>query len=168
VLNLTVEKAINEQINAELYSAYLYLSMSAYLETQSLPGFANWMRIQFQEEQAHALKFFDYVNERGGKVTLTAIEEPATDWSSVSAVFENTLEHERLVTGKINHLMDIAMEEKDYATESFLRWFIDEQVEEEATAETILSHVERVEGNGNGLMMLDRELGSRVFTPPTE
>ncbi len=168
MLNLTVEKAINEQINAELYSAYLYLSMSAYLETQSLPGFANWMRIQFQEEQAHALKFFDYVNERGGKVTLTAIEEPATDWSSVSAVFENTLEHERLVTGKINHLMDIAMEEKDYATESFLRWFIDEQVEEEATAETILSHVERVEGNGNGLMMLDRELGSRVFTPPTE
>lgn len=165
MLNLNVERAINEQINAELYSAYLYLSMAAWFETQDLPGFASWMRVQFQEEQAHAMKFFDYVNERGGRVTLTAIEEPKSEWGSVVEVFEQTLEHERFVTERINNLMDVAKEEKDYASESFLRWYIDEQVEEEATAEGILSQVERVEGNGNGLMMLDRELGSRSFTP---
>lgn len=168
MLNLKVEQSINDQINAELYSAYLYLSMSAWFETENLPGFASWMRVQFQEEQAHAMKFFDYVNERGGKVVLDAIEAPKTEWSSVVDVFEQTLDHERMVTERINNLMDIALEERDYTTESFLRWYIDEQVEEEASAESILSQVERLEGNGNGMMMIDRELGSRVFNPIAE
>ena len=165
MLNLRVEEAINEQINAELYSAYLYLSMSAYLEGENLPGFASWMRVQFQEEQAHALKFFDYVNERGGKVVLSAIEGPQIEWGSVAEVFEHTLDHERMVTERINNLMSIALEERDYATESFLRWYVDEQVEEEASAESILAQVERLDGHGNGMLMLDRELGARVFTP---
>jgi ferritin len=165
MLNLKVEASINDQINAELYSAYLYLSMSAYLETENLPGFASWMRVQFEEEQAHAMKFFDYVNERGGRVILEAIEAPKTEWASVVEIFEQTLAHERMVTERINVMMDIALEERDYATESFLRWYIDEQVEEEAGAEAILSQVERLDGHGNGMMMMDRELGSRVFTP---
>ncbi|QRN85922.1 ferritin [Clostridia bacterium] len=168
MLNLKVEESINDQINAELFSAYLYLSMSAYLESENLPGFASWMRVQFQEEQAHAMKFFDYVNERGGKVTLEAIEAPQTEWASVVEIFEHTLSHERMVTERINHLMDVALEERDYATESFLRWYIDEQVEEEASAEAILSQLERLEGHGNGMIMLDRELGTRVFTPIAE
>jgi ferritin len=165
MLNLKVEASINDQINAELYSAYLYLSMSAYLETENLPGFASWMHVQFEEEQAHAMKFFDYVNERGGRVILEAIEAPKTEWASVVEIFEQTLAHERMVTERINVMMDIALEERDYATESFLRWYIDEQVEEEAGAEAILSQVERLDGHGNGMMMMDRELGSRVFTP---
>lgn len=168
MLNLKVEESINDQINAELFSAYLYLSMSAYLESENLPGFASWMRVQFQEEQAHAMKFFDFVNERGGKVVLEAIEAPQTEWGSVVEIFEHTLSHERMVTERINHLMDVALEERDYATESFLRWYIDEQVEEEASAEAILSQLERLEGHGNGMIMLDRELGTRVFTPIAE
>lgn len=168
MLNLKVEASINDQINAELYSAYLYLSMSAYLETENLPGFASWMRVQFQEEQAHAMKFFDFVNERGGKVILDAIEAPKTEWGSVVEIFEHTLDHERMVTERINTMMDIALEERDYATESFLRWYIDEQVEEEAAAEAILSQVERLDGHGNGMIMMDRELGARVFTPIAE
>lgn len=168
MININVEKAINKQINAELYSAYLYLSMSAYFEEQSLEGMAGWMRAQFEEEQAHAFKFFDYINERGGRVTLEAIEKPQESWDSVKSVFEDTLAHERLVTEMINDIMDIAIEEKDHATKSFLQYYIDEQVEEEATAEGILSKVVRIGDNGNGLMMLDRELGARNPAPAEE
>lgn len=167
MLNIKVEKSINEQINAELYSAYLYLSMSAYFESQSLEGMATWMRAQFEEEQEHAFRFFDYVNERGGRVELAAIEQPQKEWSSVLSVFEDTLAHERVVTEMINNMMEIAIEEKDYATQSFLQWYVDEQVEEEATVEGILSKVERIGDNGNGLLMLDRELGSRPATSIT-
>lgn len=168
MINQRLEKAINEQINAELYSAYLYLSMGAYFEEQGLEGFANWMRVQFEEEQFHGLKFFDYLAERGGRILLGAIEAPATEWESPVAVFEEVLKHERHVTSLINNLIDIAIEEKDHATKSFLNWFIDEQVEEEAAAESLLSQLKLVEGDGRGLLMLDRELSSRTFTPPAE
>lgn len=168
MINQRLEKAINEQINAELYSAYLYLSMGAYFEEQGLEGFANWMRVQFEEEQFHGLKFFDYLAERGGRVLLSAIEQPATEWESPVVVFEEVLKHERHVTSLINNLIDISIEEKDHATKSFLNWFIDEQVEEEAAAESLLNQLKLVEGDGRGLLMLDRELSSRTFTPPAQ
>lgn len=158
--------AINQQINAELYSAYLYLSMAAYFENQSLPGFANWMRVQFEEEQFHALKFYGYLNERGGRVLLEAIEKPETNWENMIAVFENVLAHEVHVTGLINDLMTLAIEERDYATTNFLQWFVGEQVEEEANVNAILDQLKRVNGEGHAILMMDRELATRVFTPP--
>lgn len=163
-----VAEAINKQINAELYSAYLYLSMAAYFEEENLGGFANWMRVQFEEEQFHGLKLFNYLNERGGRVTLEAIEKPRSSWGSITEVFEETLEHERHVTSLINNLMDIALEESDHATASFLRWYIDEQVEEESAAESILTQLKFIGGQGNAILMLDREFGARTFTPPAE
>jgi len=167
MINKRVADAINEQINAEMYSAYLYLSMSAYFEEQSLSGFANWMRIQFEEEQFHGLKLFNYLSERGGRVTLEAIEKPKTTWANMTEVFEETLKHERHVTSLINNLMNIALEESDHATASFLKWYIDEQVEEEAAAESILTQLKFIGGQGNAILMLDREFAARVFTPPT-
>lgn len=161
-----VVKAINDQINAEYYSAFLYLSMSAYCEDENLSGFANWMKVQFEEEEFHAMKFFDYVNERGGRVELETIEKPKINWNNILEVFEDTLAHERLVTDKINNLMDIALAESDHATVSFLRWYVDEQVEEESNVESILNQLKRINGEGNGVLMLDRELAARVFTPP--
>ena len=119
-----VEEAFNLQINAELYSAYLYLSMAAYFEAKNLPGFANWMRVQFQEEQFHAFKMFDFVNERGGRVNLTTIDGPKVEWESIVDVFEEVLSHEQHVTSLIYNIMDIAIEEKDHATRSFLNWFV--------------------------------------------
>jgi ferritin len=161
-----VADALNKQINAELYSAYLYLSMASYFEGENLSGFSNWMRIQFEEEQFHGMKLFNYLHERGGKVTLEAIEKPKSEWDSITAVFEETLEHERHVTSLINNLMDIALEESDHATASFLRWYIDEQVEEEAGVESILTQLKFIGGQGNALLMMDREFAARQFTPP--
>jgi ferritin len=160
-----MERALNDQLQAELYSAYLYLSMSAYFHDEGLPGFANWMAVQNQEETFHGMKFFDYICERGGRVKLQPIEGPPVAWESAKAVFAQTLEHERKVTGLIHGLVDLAAELKDHATSNFLQWFIGEQVEEEASAEDILKKVERC-GEGAGLMMLDKDLGARVFTPP--
>lgn len=167
MLDARMEKALNEQIVAEMYSAYLYLSMAAYLQSEGLSGFAAWMRAQFQEEQMHGLKFFDYVPERGGQVKLGAIDAPQTEWDSPLAVFEHTLEHERMVTGRINALVDLAREISDHATDNFLRWFVSEQVEEEDTADSIRQQLKLIGDNGQGLLMLDRELGSRIFTPPS-
>jgi ferritin len=168
MINSKVEKAINEQINKEYFSAYLYLSMAAYCEKESLSGIANWMKIQFEEEQFHAMKFFNYINERGGTVTLTSLEDPKTEWKNVIEVFEDTLEHERFITKSINDIMEIAIEERDHATVSFLNWYIDEQVEEEANAETILNRLKLINGEGNGILMLDKEMSTRVFVPPTK
>jgi len=168
MLNKNVEKTINEQINKEYFSAYLYLSMAAYCEDQNLPGIANWMKVQFEEEQFHAMKFFNYVNERGGRVILKSLEDPKTDWDNLIEVFEDTLEHEEFITKSINELMDIAIEERDHATVSFLNWYVDEQVEEEANANGILGTLKLINGQGNGLLMLDKELAARVFTPPTK
>jgi ferritin len=156
-----MQNAINEQIKDELYSAYLYLSMAAYFEAASLPGFASWMRMQSQEEVDHAMKFFDFVNERGGRVELQAIEQPTVEFESPLAVFEATYEHEQKVTGLIHNLYALAVEEKDYAAQVMLHWFIDEQVEEEATASQIVDLLERIGDKDQGLIMIDRELGRR-------
>jgi ferritin len=163
-----MEKALNDQINKELYSAYLYLSMSAYAETLGMPGIANWMKIQAQEELSHANKFFDYVHERDGKVTLMPIEAVATEFGSVKEMFEKVLEHEQYITASINHLVDISIEISDHASRSMLMWFVDEQVEEEASAQAIIDQLDMVEGKGHGLFMIDKELGSRIFTDPTQ
>ena len=160
--------AINEQINAELYSSYLYLSMSAYFEEKGLAGFANWMRVQAEEEKFHGMKMFDYVCERGGRITLKAIEAPQIDWQSPLNAFEHVYEHEQKVTGLINALMDKAIEHKDHATSSFLNWYIDEQVEEEDSASTMVNKLRMVSDDGRGLLMLDNEMSQRVFTPPVK
>ena len=166
MINKKLEDAINSQINAELHSAYLYLSMAAYFESENLPGFANWMRVQFEEEQFHAFKMFNYLAERGGRAILTKIEGPQTDWDGLIDVFESTLEHEKLVTSLINNLADIAQEEKDRAALGFLQWFIEEQVEEESNVELILNQLKFIKGEGHGVLMLDRELATRTFVPP--
>jgi len=166
MLSGNMEKALNGQINAELYSSYLYLSMAAYFHSVGLDGFGRWMRAQAQEENVHGMKIFDFVIERGGTVTLTAIEGPKTKWSSAVEVFEETLAHEQKVTSLINGLVDLAKKESDYATDNFLQWFVAEQVEEEASADEVLNKVRMVGEKGHGLYMLDKELGARVFTPP--
>lgn len=170
MLKERVLKALNEQVNAEQYSALLYLSMSAWFEDKGLPGFANWMYVQYQEELTHANKIFKYVVERSGKAELKAIKQMPTEFDSVIDVVEKTLAHEQHVTELINNLVDVANEERDHATQSFLQWFVDEQVEEEANVTEILDSLKLVEGEGkgNGLFMLDRELRQRVFVDATQ
>jgi len=160
--------AFNEQINKELYSEYLYLAMAAWLDAENLPGCANFFKIQVQEERFHAMKMYDFVNERGGRVVLEAIEKPEIDFKSVLEIFEKAYEHEQLVTSLINNLMDIAIEEKDYAAKSFLNWFIDEQVEEEASMDSIVGKLKMIGGKGHGMLMIDNELSTRVFNPPVK
>ncbi len=160
-----MQEALNKQVEEELYSGYLYLSMSAHFSDSGLPGFANWMRIQAKEEQMHAMKLYDYINERGGKVTLLAIKQPPAEWPTPLKAFEDALGHERYITGLINKLMDLAIAEKDHAANSFLQWFIEEQVEEEATATENVDKLKMVGGDGRGMLMLDREMAQRVFTP---
>ncbi len=166
-INQKINDAINNQVNAELYSSYLYLSMSAYLESQSLKGFANWMRVQAQEELAHTMILFNYINERGGRALMQPVDGPQTDWDSPLAVFENVYEHEQKVTGLINDLVDLAIAEKDHATNNFLQWFVKEQVEEEDSASDMVERVRRVGDSGNALYMLDNELAARVFKMPS-
>ncbi|KYK28144.1 MAG: ferritin [Theionarchaea archaeon] len=163
-----IEKALTSQINAEMYSSYLYLSMSSYFSSINLNGFATWMRVQAQEELTHAMKFYDYVIERGGRVTVAAIEAPPAEWDSPLQVFEHVYTHEQKVTGLINDLVNLAIAEKDHATTAFLQWFVTEQVEEESSADEIVQKVKLVGDQGAGLLMLDQELGQRVFTPPTQ
>jgi len=168
MISKKMQDALNEQVNAELYSAYLYLAMEAYFESLNLAGFANWMRIQTQEEALHAMKIYDFVNERGGKVSLKAIAQPPSEWDSPLAVFEAVYKHEQKVTGLINKLVNLAVQEKDHATNSFLQWFVNEQVEEEASANGVLQKLKLVDKTPGGIFMLDSELGQRVFTPPTD
>lgn len=166
MLTEKIEKMLNEHLNHELYSSYLYLSMAAYCESVDLKGFANWMRIQVQEELAHVTKFYDYIHERDGKVLLAAIDGPPTSWDSPVAAFIETLKHEQGVTSRVSNIVKAALEENDFATHTFLQWFITEQVEEEATARDVLQKVKMVGDSGDGLFLVDRELGQRVFTPP--
>lgn len=161
-----MEAALNKQINAEYYSSYLYLSMASYCESLNLPGFANWMRIQAQEEMVHALKFFDYVVHRGGRVVLTAIAAPETEWKSPLASFQAVYKHEQHVTSLINGLVDLARELRDHAADNLLQWFVAEQVEEENSADKVVQDLKRAGDNPQLLLMLDRELATRVFTPP--
>ena len=168
MINEKMQEALNKQINAEIYSSYLYLSMAASFESVSLPGFANWMRCQAQEELVHAIKIYDFINERGGRVTLKSIEAPPVEWDSPLAAFEAAYEHEQKVTGLINDLVDLAQAEHDHASDNFLQWFVAEQVEEEDSANTIVEKIKLVGEAQGGLFMLDQELGQRIFTPPAE
>lgn len=162
-----IELELNKQLNAELYSAYLYLSMSAYLATKKLSGFSNWMKVQFEEEQFHALKIYQYIIERGGKVELEIIDKPETEFGDIINVFKEVYAHEEHITALINNLVDVSMQEKDHATVNMLQWFVAEQVEEEANVSDILDQLLLTEGKGAGVFMLDRELKQRVFTAPT-
>jgi len=163
-----MQEALNEQINAEMYSAYLYLSMSAYFESENLAGFANWMNIQVREEMTHAMKLYSYVHERLGRVTLKAIDGPPADWKSSLDAFEAVFAHEQKVTGLINELMNLAIEEKDHAAKGFLQWFVDEQVEEEASADEVVQKIKLMKDMPGAMFMLDKELGQRVFNPPAQ
>ncbi len=157
-----VEKAFNTHLNAEFYSSYLYLSMANYFAANNLEGMLTWMRIQVDEERMHAMKFIDFINNRGGRVVLEQIDKPKTEWASPLAAFEEALEHERLVTKKINDLVDLAIKENDHAAATFLQWFINEQVEEEAAAQAIVSKLALIKDNSMGLLMIDQQLGQRV------
>lgn len=161
MLSKAIQDAINEQIKNEFYSAYMYLSMAAYFENKNLPGFAKWLRVQFQEEQVHALKFYDYVIERNGRVNLLAIPQPPAEWDSNLDAFQKVLEHEQKVTGMINKLYELALAEKDYASQVELQWFINEQVEEEKNASAIIEQLLMVDAKGTVVLMLDHQLGKR-------
>jgi ferritin len=160
-LSKKMQDALNDQIREEMASAYIYLSMAAYCESISLPGFANWMVAQSQEELEHAMKFYGYIHDRGGRVVFKALEQPPVEFDGPMAVFEKTLEHEQYITGRIHDLYAMAVEEKDYASLSVLQWFVDEQVEEEQSATEILDMLKMVGDKGQGLIMLDRQLARR-------
>ena len=166
MINEKLEKAFNDQINKELYSENLYLSMQAYFERLNLKGFVNWMSVQVQEEHAHALGMFDYLNQRGGTIELEAIDKPETDWASPLAVFEQVLEHEEYVTSRINALMDAAEETKDRAAMSFLNWYLKEQVEEEDNVGNVLATLKLIGDDKKALLMLDKDLAARTFVQP--
>ncbi len=167
MINEKVGKILNSQVNKELYSAYLYLSMSAYFSDKGLLGFANWMRIQAQEEQAHAMLIYDFLINRGEKVVLTAIDAPPNNWENSLSVMEEVLKHEVYVTGLINDIISIAEEVKDRATISYMNWFIDEQVEEEANSQDIISKLKLIGEDKSALYLLDKDLAARVFVQPT-
>jgi ferritin len=161
VLSKVVQDTINDQIRNELYSAYLYLSMSAYFEAANLHGCAHWMRVQSQEEVSHAMKFFEFVFDRGGRVVLQAIDQPPVDFKSPLDIFQQTLQHEQKVTAMINHIFELAVKENDYATQTFVQWFITEQVEEEKNASQILDQLKAIGDQPAALFMLDGYLGKR-------
>ncbi len=165
MLSQKIEAALNAQINAEMWSAYLYLSMSAWCHSNGQSGMGKWFEVQFKEEQDHAQILFNYIVQRGGKVTLSAIDAVPTEWENVLEVFESTLKHENKVTSLINNLFALTLEENDFATQSMLKWFIDEQVEEEDNAQTIIDKLRMIKDNGYGLYMIDKELGARTYTP---
>lgn len=167
MLSKTIEDAINAQINAELWSAYLYLSMATNFEAKGLPGVANWFKIQFKEEQAHAEIFMNYINSRGGRVILKPIDAVDTEWDTPLDAFKATLAHEQKVTALINSIYALAESEHDYATCDRLNWFISEQVEEEESAQELIDKFTLIGDNGMGLYMLDQELGTRVFNTPS-
>jgi ferritin len=162
MLSDKMQDALIAQINAELFSSYLYLSIAAYFYDQNFPGFANWMRIQEQEERNHAMKFYDFIVSRNGRVRLLPLQGPQVEWSSPLAAFEDSYNHEQKVTGLIHNLVDLALSEGDHATHSFLKWFVDEQVEEEASVDAVVQDLRRAGDSAQILFMLDRELGGRT------
>jgi len=163
MLKKKLEKAINDQVNFEIYSSYLYLAMSSWFTSKNLMGFANWMRVQAQEELIHAMKFFNYVNERGGRAILSQIKGPENEWKSPLAAFEDAYKHEIVVSSRICNIADIALEEKDHMTHNMIQWFVNEQVEEESNAKGVVDKLKLIKDNPGGLFMLDAELGQRVF-----
>ena len=165
MLTKKLQDALNEQINKEFFAEYLYLSMSAYLESIEMEGFANYFNVQAQEEHFHAMKMFNFVHDKGGRVILKSLKEPKSEYTSVVNVIEESLEHERYVTKSINELMDVAIKENDHSVKSFLEWYVDEQVEEEATISRLLAKLKLIKGEGFGLLTLDSQLGARKYTP---
>lgn len=161
-----MKDALNDQLGAETYSAYLYWQMSAWFEGINMPGFANWMRVQAQEEMTHAMKFYSFLVERGGNVVLQAIDAPASEWDSALAIFEAAYKHECYISSRINDLVNLAIEEKDHATNAFLQWFVNEQVEEEASADGVVQKLKLMGDAPGGMFMMDQEMAARVFTPP--
>jgi len=161
MLSTKMQEALNAQINAELFSSYLYSSMAAYFYAENFPGFANWMRVQEQEERVHATKFYDYIVARNGRVNLRPIKGPQVEWESALAAFEDAYKHEQKITGLIDNLTDLALSGSDHATHSFLKWFVDEQVEEEASVDAVVQDLRRAGDSPQILFMLDRELGAR-------
>lgn len=168
MIDSKILKIINDQIKYEFDSAHLYLSMSAYLEAANFPGMATWMRMQAHEETVHAIKFFDYIHSRGGKVILEGIDKPKATWKSPLDLFTDAYKHELMVTGLIHKIADIADKLHDRATLSFIQWYIDEQVEEEANADLIVQKLKMIKGDVGGLMILDKELGARTLPAPTQ
>lgn len=166
MISKKLQDAINEQINREFYSEFLYASMRAWFAGQTLNGFATWMEVQVREEHAHAMGFYTYLLDRGGKVELKAIKKPPMEFKDPMTAFKMTLEHEHFITKSINELMDLAITEKDHAMKSFLQWYVDEQVEEENNDETIIGKLNIIKDRPEGLLFLDKELGLRVYTPP--
>jgi ferritin len=165
MLNEKVEAALNEQLNKEIFSAYLYFSMSAWFSSHSLKGFANWMHVQGLEELAHSQKFYNFIIERGGRVRFTDIEAPRVEWDNPLEIYQETLKHEEFVTESINKLVGISREVTDNATEIFLQWFVTEQIEEEGSVNEILDRLKMAGDNPSAILMLDSEMGTRVFTP---
>jgi len=168
MLSQKMVDALNEQVNKEMYSGYLYMAMSAYCDSQGLKGFAKWFMVQYHEEMFHAMKIYEYIQSQGGRVKLMQIDEPKFEWDSPTDVFEKTLEHEQYVTSRINALMDMAIAEKDHATQIFLQWYVTEQVEEEENDNEILDQLRLIKNSPHGLLMLDRELGSRGTSVPVD
>lgn len=168
MLNKKMEDALNEQINREMYSAYLYMAMSAYSSNKGLKGFANWFMVQYHEEMFHAMKIYEYLNLQGGRSILKTLQQPPSDFESALDMFNKTLEHEQFITRSINDLMELAISEKDHATRIFLQWYVTEQVEEESNDNEIIAQLNIIKADPNGLMMLDRELAARITTVPTE
>lgn len=165
-MNAKVEQALNQQVHAEFYSFYLYLSVAAHFADRHLDGFSHWMRVQAQEELNHAMKLFDYLTERGARVDLMTLEAPPKTWGSPAAAVEAVLEHERHISARINALVDLSEAENDHATKVLLHWYVSEQVEEEATADTLFHQVKMVEDSPHGLLMIDRELAGRPLPAP--
>lgn len=168
MLKEKIEAAINDQINREMYSAYLYMAMSSHSSSIGLKGFANWFMVQYHEEMLHAMKLYEYLQRQGGKVQLKAIQEPPVEFESPMDMFTKTLEHEQYITRSINELMDLAIAEKDHASQIFLQWYVNEQVEEEENDNDIILQLKLIKDDAHALLMLDRELASRVTTVPTD
>ena len=168
MISKKMNEVFNGQVNAELYSSYLYLSMSSWFSEKSLSGFAGWMRAQAQEELFHSIKILDYILERGGNVQLEIIEKPKGSWSSPLEIIQETAGHEAKVTGLINDLVDVALEERDHAANIFLQWFVAEQVEEEASVGEVVEKMKMIGDDSAGMFAMDMEMGKRVFTTPAE
>jgi len=166
MLNPKLETALNKQLNAEMYSSYLYLSMAAYFHAADMEGFAHWMDIQSQEEMIHTMKFFQFINDRDGRVVLGKLEAPPSEWSGALDAFEATYKHECEVTENINNLADLADEVNDRAVKVFLQWFVSEQVEEEAAVKSIVQKIKMIGESGSGLYLLDKDLAGRVAAAP--
>ncbi|MDH5559219.1 MAG: ferritin [Deltaproteobacteria bacterium] len=166
MLTKKIEDALNHHLTEEFESAYLYLSVASYFSSIELPGFAHWMKIQYEEEMYHTMKFYDFLELRDGRVRLAGLKAPKVDWASPIEAFSQVFAHEQLISSKIHELVDLSLKEKDHATNNFLQWFVSEQVEEEATTKGILSRLKMIGDSTSSLLMLDQELSKRVFVPP--